>query len=138
METGPEDHANLEALDACLFDARARGYDDTLVLGDLVGYGPDPNEVVERIIALKPLAMVRGNHDKVACGIEQAEGFNAVARSAAKWTLDILTPKNREWLADLPEGPTIVDDMPLSTIAASSPRISCAVPHASFRHSARF
>jgi len=104
-------HANLEALDACLFDARARGYDDTLVLGDLVGYGPDPNEVVERIIALKPLAMVRGNHDKVACGIEQAEGFNAVARSAAKWTLDILTPKNREWLADLPEGPTIVDDL---------------------------
>jgi diadenosine tetraphosphatase ApaH/serine/threonine PP2A family protein phosphatase len=104
-------HANLEALDACLFDARARGYDDTLVLGDLVGYGPDPNEVVERIIALKPLAMVRGNHDKVACGLEQAEGFNAVARSAAKWTLDILTPKNREWLADLPEGPTIVDDL---------------------------
>jgi diadenosine tetraphosphatase ApaH/serine/threonine PP2A family protein phosphatase len=104
-------HANLEALDACIFDARARGYDETLVLGDLVGYGPDPNEVVERIIALKPLQMVRGNHDKVACGLEQAEGFNAVARSAAKWTLDILTPKNREWLADLPEGPTIVDDL---------------------------
>jgi predicted phosphodiesterase len=104
-------HANLEALDACLADARARGYDETLVLGDLVGYGPDPNEVVERIIALKPLAMVRGNHDKVACGLEQAEGFNAVARSAAKWTLDTLSPKNREWLADLPEGPTIVDDL---------------------------
>ncbi len=104
-------HANLEALDACIVDARARGYDETLVLGDLVGYGPDPNEVVERIISLKPLSMVRGNHDKVACGLEQAEGFNAVARSAAKWTLDILTPKNREWLADLPEGPTIVDDL---------------------------
>ena len=104
-------HANLEALDACLTDAKARGYDATLVLGDLVGYGPDPNEVVERVLALKPLAMVRGNHDKVACGLEQAEGFNAVARSAAKWTLDILTPKNREWLADLPEGPTIVDDL---------------------------
>jgi diadenosine tetraphosphatase ApaH/serine/threonine PP2A family protein phosphatase len=104
-------HANLEALDACIVDARARGYDETLVLGDLVGYGPDPNQVVERIISLKPLSMVRGNHDKVACGLEQAEGFNAVARSAAKWTLDILTPKNREWLADLPEGPTIVDDL---------------------------
>lgn len=104
-------HANLEALDACIVDARARGYDETLVLGDLVGYGPDPNEVVERIISLKPLSMVRGNHDKVACGLEQAEGFNAVARSAAKWTLDVLTPKNREWLADLPEGPTIVDDL---------------------------
>jgi diadenosine tetraphosphatase ApaH/serine/threonine PP2A family protein phosphatase len=104
-------HANLEALDACLTDAKARGYDETLVLGDLVGYGPNPNDVVERVLALKPLAMVRGNHDKVACGLEQAEGFNAVARSAAKWTLDMLTPKNREWLADLPEGPTIVDDL---------------------------
>ena len=104
-------HANLEALDACLADARTRGYDDALVLGDLVGYGPDPNEVVDRIIALKPCALVRGNHDKVACGLEQAEGFNAVARSAAKWTLDVLTPHNREWLCALPEGPTIVDDL---------------------------
>ncbi len=104
-------HANLEALDACLTDAAARGFDDALVLGDLVGYGPDPNGVVERIVALNPSALVRGNHDKVACGLEQAEGFNAVARSAAKWTLDTLTPHNRDWLAALPEGPTIVDDM---------------------------
>jgi diadenosine tetraphosphatase ApaH/serine/threonine PP2A family protein phosphatase len=104
-------HANLEALDACLGDARDRGFDQTLVLGDLVGYGPDPNLVVERVLALEPLAVVRGNHDKVACGLEQAEGFNAVARSAARWTLDVLTPANREWLAALPEGPTIVDDL---------------------------
>ena len=48
-------HANLEALDACLADARGRSYDATLVLGDLVGYGPDPNAVVERIQALKPV-----------------------------------------------------------------------------------
>jgi diadenosine tetraphosphatase ApaH/serine/threonine PP2A family protein phosphatase len=103
-------HANLEALDACLADAAARGYDHTLVLGDLVGYGPNPNEVVERIVALVPSAVVRGNHDKVACGLEQAEGFNAVARSAAEWTLNTLTPSNREWLAALPPGPTIVDE----------------------------
>jgi diadenosine tetraphosphatase ApaH/serine/threonine PP2A family protein phosphatase len=106
-----DSHANLEALDACLGDARDRGFDQTLVLGDLVGYGPDPNLVVERVLALEPLAVVRGNHDKVACGLEQAEGFNAVARSAARWTLDVLTPANREWLAALPEGPTIVDDL---------------------------
>jgi diadenosine tetraphosphatase ApaH/serine/threonine PP2A family protein phosphatase len=104
-------HANLEALDACLVDARTRGYDESLVLGDLVGYGPDPNDVVERILALAPVAIVRGNHDKVACGLEQAEGFNAVARNAAKWTLEVLTPEHREWLAALPEGPTIVDDL---------------------------
>ena len=72
-------HANLEALDTCLADAASRGYDQTLVLGDLVGYGPDPNLVIERIIALNPVAMIRGNHDKVACGLEQPDGFNAVA-----------------------------------------------------------
>jgi predicted phosphodiesterase len=103
-------HANLEALDTCLADARARRYDETLVLGDLVGYGPDPNLVVERVQALEPLALVRGNHDKVACGLEQAEGFNTVAKSAAKWTLEVLTPEYREWLAVLPEGPIEVDD----------------------------
>jgi hypothetical protein len=104
-------HANLEALDTCLADARARAFDATLVLGDLVGYGPDPNAVVERVQALKPVAIVRGNHDKVACGLEQAEGFNMVAKSAAVWTLETLTPAHREWLAALPEGPREVDDL---------------------------
>ena len=104
-------HANLEALDACLVDARSRGYDKTLVLGDLVGYGADPNTVVERIRSLKPMAIVRGNHDKVASGLEQAEGFNAVARSAAKWTLEVLQPEYRDWLAALPEGPIYIDEL---------------------------
>jgi len=76
-------HANLEALETCLADAAARGFDRTLVLGDLVGYGPNPNEVIDRIQELHPAAMIRGNHDKVACGLEQPEGFNAVARRAA-------------------------------------------------------
>jgi len=104
-------HANLEALEVCLADAVQRTYDETLVLGDLVGYGADPNAVVERVQALTPVAIVRGNHDKVACGLEQAEGFNSVARNAAKWTLDILTPEHRAWLADLPQGPHDVDDL---------------------------
>jgi predicted phosphodiesterase len=104
-------HANLEALDACLTDARRRGFDRTLVLGDLVGYGADPNAVIERVQQLQPTAIVRGNHDKVACGLEQAEGFNFVAKSAAHWTLDVLTPAYRTWLAELPEGPTTVDEL---------------------------
>jgi predicted phosphodiesterase len=104
-------HANLEALDTCLADAAARAYDQTLVLGDLVGYGPDPNAVVERVQGLEPVAIVRGNHDKVACGLEQAEGFNSVAKSAAKWTLDILQPEHRDWLCALPQGPIDVDEI---------------------------
>jgi diadenosine tetraphosphatase ApaH/serine/threonine PP2A family protein phosphatase len=104
-------HANLEALEACVADAVPRTFDQTLVLGDLVGYGGDPNAVVERIQSLKPAAIVRGNHDKVACGLEQAEGFNAVAKSAAKWTLEVLTPEHREWLCALPAGPIDVDDV---------------------------
>jgi diadenosine tetraphosphatase ApaH/serine/threonine PP2A family protein phosphatase len=103
-------HANLEAFEACLDDAAVRGYDETLVLGDLVGYGADPNAICDRVRGMEPLAIVRGNHDKVACGLDQAEGFNAVAKSAARWMLDVLTPQNRDWLAALPEGPKIVDD----------------------------
>ena len=95
----------------CLADASRRRFDETLVLGDVVGYGADPNAVIERIRQLKPRAMVRGNHDKVACGIEQAEGFNAVARAAAEWTFDVLDPANREWLLALPQGPVVVDEL---------------------------
>jgi diadenosine tetraphosphatase ApaH/serine/threonine PP2A family protein phosphatase len=103
-------HGNLEALDACIDDAAARGYDRALVLGDLVGYGGDPNEVIERVQSLNPLAIVRGNHDKVACGLEPADGFNAVAKSAVRWTFETLTIEHREWLAALPKGPHAVDD----------------------------
>jgi predicted phosphodiesterase len=102
-------HANLEGLETCLKDARTRGYDDTLVLGDIVGYGPDPNAVIEKIRELKPKAIVRGNHDKVALGMNQAEGFHAAARAAAYWMLESLTEKNREWLVGLPMGPTTID-----------------------------
>jgi len=103
-------HANLEALETCLSDAAARGFDRTLVLGDLVGYGPDPNDAIARVQALQPTAIIRGNHDKVACGLEQPDGFNAVARRAALWTHDVLTPANRSWLAALPKGAVVVDD----------------------------
>lgn len=104
-------HGNLEALDTCLADAGRRGYDRVLVLGDLIGYGADPNAVVKRVQGLQPAAIVRGNHDKIARGIEEAEGFNLVARSAAEWTINALAPDVRQWLLDLPEGPVVVDDL---------------------------
>lgn len=102
-------HANLEGLDTCLADAKARGFDATLVLGDVVGYGPDPNAVVDQVRALNPAAIVRGNHDKVALGMSQADGFHAAARAAAHWMLESLTPANRDWLMHLPMGPTVVE-----------------------------
>ena len=103
-------HANLEALDVCHADANRRGYDRALVLGDIIGYGPDPNAVIERVQALQPAAIVRGNHDKIAFGLDQAEAFNINARAAAQWTLAALGPAHRDWLVNLPQGPVIVDD----------------------------
>ena len=104
-------HANLEAFETVLAEAEPLRYDKVLLLGDLVGYGGDPNAICERVRAMKPDALIRGNHDKVGSGVESPEGFNAVARSAIKWTLETLTSENREWLAALPAGPLIVDDM---------------------------
>jgi predicted phosphodiesterase len=98
-------HANLEALETVLQDEPAKTSDRLIVLGDLVGYGADPNAVVERIRAMNPLAIVRGNHDKVAAGLESSEGFNTIARRAAEWTASALTRGNREYLAALPAGP---------------------------------
>jgi predicted phosphodiesterase len=103
-------HANMEALEPVLAVSSEVPYDRLLVLGDLVGYGADPNAVVARIRALSPYAVIRGNHDKVGSGVESAEGFNAVARSAIRWTFDALTADNRQWLAALPAGPLRVDD----------------------------
>jgi predicted phosphodiesterase len=98
-------HANLHALDAVLADAATQGYDATLVLGDLVGYGADPAAVIAATLALEPVAMVRGNHDKVCAGIESAELFNDVARRSIEWTAEQLSPAELGMLAGLPKGP---------------------------------
>ena len=102
-------HANLEALDAVL--AAAGPYDHALVLGDLVGYGADPNAVIDRVRALPNATFIRGNHDKVGAGLENTDGFNYLARHAIMWTTSTLTPERRQWLAALPQGPTIIDDL---------------------------
>ena len=102
-------HANIDALEAVLAAAGGE-WDRLLVLGDLVGYGAAPNAVIDRVLALEPLAVIRGNHDKAACGIDDGENFNQVARYAAAWTQQELTPEHRQYLHDLPQGPTIVDD----------------------------
>ncbi len=102
-------HANLEALEATV--ASAHDWDRVLVLGDLVGYGADPNAVVERVRALPNSTIIRGNHDKVGAGLATVEGFNQLARQAIAWTASTMTPDNRTWLAALPPGPLVIDDM---------------------------
>jgi len=103
-------HANIEALDTVLAAAATTGYDRVIVLGDLVGYGGNPDAVVERVRSLNPSAIVRGNHDKVASGIEDSSGFNAVARRAALWTRQALSRESLQYLAELPAGPLTIDD----------------------------
>jgi diadenosine tetraphosphatase ApaH/serine/threonine PP2A family protein phosphatase len=102
-------HANLDALEAVL--AVAPPPDCSLILGDIVGYGAEPNAVIERVRGLSPTVMIRGNHDKVASGVELPEAFNPAALQSAAWTYDTLTTVNRHWLRALPSGPALIDDI---------------------------
>jgi diadenosine tetraphosphatase ApaH/serine/threonine PP2A family protein phosphatase len=101
-------HANLDAFETVLAHATRR-WDRALVLGDLVGYGAEPNAVVDRVKGLLPDAVIRGNHDKAACGLDDGSGFNHVARTAAMWTRRQLTPDNEAYLRALPMGPIQID-----------------------------
>ncbi len=100
-------HGNLEALSAVLAEARPRGWDQVWFLGDLVGYGADPEAAVQQLRALNPAFMVRGNHDKVICGVESASGFNSAARTAVEWTQRALSEDSLAYLRALPEGPVV-------------------------------
>ncbi|MBW4037993.1 MAG: metallophosphoesterase family protein [Acidobacteria bacterium] len=105
-------HGNLHALNAVLAAARsssAGGFDQLWNLGDMVGYGARPNEVLDimRSFAGRDAIHVRGNHDRVCCGLTSSQGFNPVASEAAAWTRMQLTPTNREWLRSVPMGPIL-------------------------------
>jgi len=104
-------HANADAFDAVLEHAAAGRWDRVLVLGDLVGYGAEPNVVVDRVRELRPDTVIRGNHDKAACGLDDGSQFNQVARVAALWTGAQLTPDNCEYLRQLPMGPIEIDSV---------------------------
>ena len=103
-------HSNMEALAAVLASVKRKKFDRVLVLGDLVGYGASPNQVVEAIRKLKNAVVIRGNHDKVASGIESGENFNRAALQSAQWTRNKLTPENRSYLLHLPQGPAVVEE----------------------------
>jgi len=102
-------HSNKEALSAVLSHVRRKRCDKVVFLGDLVGYGANPNQTVDMLRARRPLAAIRGNHDKVCSGIENGELFNRIALEAAMWTRRKLTRSNLQWLRSLPQGPMVVD-----------------------------
>jgi predicted phosphodiesterase len=104
-------HGNWEALEAVLRRVRRKRFDRTLVLGDLVGYGAGPNQVVEAVRDFSgEVFQVRGNHDKVVAGVEDGANFNPAALEAARWTSERLTPANLRLVRDLPQGPIAVDE----------------------------
>jgi predicted phosphodiesterase len=100
-------HSNLEAVEACLELAQGK-YDQALCLGDLVGYGPDPNAVID-IAKASSTVIIRGNHDKACAGVYDTSDFNPLARQAAEWTREALTPDRFEFLRALPSGPVMME-----------------------------
>jgi predicted phosphodiesterase len=105
-------HANIDALEAVI--AAAPAHDVVWNLGDIVGYGANPNETIDASQRLGSV-FVRGNHDRVCCGLSGMEEFNPVAQRSARWTEGILTVEHREWLRHLAHGP----------IAPDGPTVSC-------------
>jgi diadenosine tetraphosphatase ApaH/serine/threonine PP2A family protein phosphatase len=100
-------HANWEALSAVVRFTDGM-YDEALCCGDLVGYGADPNLVVDWV-RTNCSVCVRGNHDRACTGIEDLEWFNPAAKNAALWTQERLSPENVAWTRDLPRGPVVKD-----------------------------
>jgi predicted phosphodiesterase len=93
-------HANVTALDAVLADIPS--IDEVWHLGDIVGYGPEPDVVVARLREVGAIG-VRGNHDVAAVGGLEIEAFNIDARTAMEWTRSVIGDDTRSWLRALPE-----------------------------------
>jgi predicted phosphodiesterase len=109
-------HANLTALEAVLADAGQ--FDEVWCLGDLVGYGPDPNECIDRIRHLPNLQCIIGNHDAAVIGSLDTNAFNIEAQNAIFWTRDVLSGDSKQFLNNLPQSLRL-DHV---TIAHGSPR----------------
>jgi predicted phosphodiesterase len=94
-------HANLEALEVVLADAREQGCTSYICLGDVVGYNANPRECLQIVQSLK-CPVVKGNHDDYASSDSSLESFNPLAEVAIQWTRDQLTPAEKTWLGALP------------------------------------
>jgi len=110
-------HANYTALEAVIKDAGQ--VDETWCLGDLVGYGPDPNAVVEQVRELPHLTCILGNHDMAVIGKMAFESFNGDARRSLVWTEKVMNADNMDFLRSLPQSTKVRGEV---TLAHGSPR----------------
>jgi diadenosine tetraphosphatase ApaH/serine/threonine PP2A family protein phosphatase len=113
-------HGNLEALEVVLEQIDRAGVDRLFCLGDVVGYGPNPNECVARLRE-RTIPCLMGNHDAAAAGLEDPIDFNPIAREALEWTRAALAADHLEYLRRLPDtlrlpngGPLLVHGSPTS------------------------
>lgn len=103
-------HANLVALTEVLKIIDAEKVDQTLNLGDIVGYYPWPNECVD-LMREREIPSIMGNHDVVACGNQEPVYFNPTATQAILWARETLRPDNRKYICGLPDTRTIGKDL---------------------------
>jgi len=94
-------HANYEAFTAVLNDIKSLNIDETYCLGDIIGYGPNPNECVDLILKNK-IKSIKGNHERALSDKKYLENFNIIAANVINWTTKELTPENKKILEDLP------------------------------------
>jgi diadenosine tetraphosphatase ApaH/serine/threonine PP2A family protein phosphatase len=111
-------HSNDEALSVVFDHLQGLGVEGWICCGDLVGYGPDPDAVLERVRALKNLSIISGNHDLAVTGRIELDWFNQYARAAVMWTRARLSEANRLFLDNLPAQL----ETPHFTLAHGTPR----------------
>ncbi len=102
-------HGNLDALQGMLQDCASRNVHRSICLGDLVGYGPYPNECIELVRNLKNCRCLAGNHDLAALWETSPYGMSPVAKEAILWTMDQLSVENKQYLATLPDRLDLAD-----------------------------
>ncbi|HZY10467.1 MAG TPA: metallophosphoesterase family protein [Bacteroidota bacterium] len=94
-------HGNLEALEKAIFLLKEQSIDEIICLGDIVGYGANPNECIALVRQTTPHILL-GNHDEAAISLSKTEYFNPYAKAAAEWTNKILTKENEDFIRQLP------------------------------------
>ncbi|HUU05843.1 MAG TPA: metallophosphoesterase family protein [Patescibacteria group bacterium] len=102
-------HSNQEAFEKFLAHKKLKNVDKIIFLGDLVGYGPDPDKVIGQFRELPNVRSVRGNHDKVIADLESSSLFNPAAAFSAEWSKLKIAPANYQFLKKLPKGPLVID-----------------------------